>query len=107
MDIYLDTFVEKLQVIWDGIPINNMSQMGGEKNINLRAILICIMHDFLGYGECNSLAKNGYIACPICGPTLNVDTPSHNPKWFIKVIGGSFLVIGRIFVVIGRIYHLK
>ena len=71
MDIYLAPLIKELQILWDGIPINNMSQRGSGKYINTREIFVWNMHDFLGFGECNGLTTGGHNDCPICGPILN------------------------------------
>ena len=71
MDIYLAPLVDELQVLWDGIPILDVSRHSGKRSVGLHSILMWTMHDFLGYGECSGLATSGYYACHICGPTIN------------------------------------
>lgn len=71
MDIYLAPLVDELQVLWDGIPILDLSRRTGQRSVNLRGILMWTMHDFPGYGECSGLATSGYYVCHICGPSIN------------------------------------
>ena len=71
MDVYLQPLVEELQILWEGIPVFDMSKPAhARRTTTIRGILMWTMHDFPGYGECTGLAVSGYHACPICGPNL-------------------------------------
>ena len=71
MDVYLPPLVDELKKLWEGIQVQDLSHHSGYRQFDLKSILMWIMHDFLGYGECTGLAANGYHACPICGPGIN------------------------------------
>lgn len=72
-DVYLQPLVEELQVLWIGVPGYDITKAVGEKNFNLRAVLMWTIHDFPGYGTVGGFAHQGYAACPWCGPELGAD----------------------------------
>jgi hypothetical protein len=51
MDVYLAPLVEELQILWQGVSIEDMSKAHPNRLFNLRAILMWTMHDFPGFGH--------------------------------------------------------
>jgi hypothetical protein len=52
MDVYLAPLVEELHILWQGVPIENMSKAHPKCLFNLQAILMWKMHDFPGFEQC-------------------------------------------------------
>ena len=50
IDVFMEPFVCDLLKLWIGIPVMNMSKPEGERNFNLRAMLIWTVNDFPAYG---------------------------------------------------------
>ena len=68
MSVYLAPLIDELQDLWKGIEVANNSKTRCHKVFNLRAILMCTMNDYPGYGDVSKFSIQGYHACPICGP---------------------------------------
>lgn len=51
MDVYLRPLVEEFQELWTGIQVRDMSKRFGQRDANIRGILMWTMHDWPGYGE--------------------------------------------------------
>jgi hypothetical protein len=51
MDVYLAPHVEELQLLWQGVQMEDMSMVASERVFQLRAILMWTMHDFPGFGQ--------------------------------------------------------
>jgi hypothetical protein len=52
MDVYLAPLVEELQILWQGVEVEDMSNLHPNRLFNIRAILLWTMHDYLGFGQC-------------------------------------------------------
>ena len=67
-DTYLGPLIEELQMLWSTVlQAHSATQFCGERNFNLKAMLIWTSHDFPAYGidVANCLTKD-YLACPLC-----------------------------------------
>lgn len=61
--------IKELRTLWDvGVDAVDVSAPPKKKHLNLKAMLLWPMHDFLEYGVCSSLQTQGHNACPPCGP---------------------------------------
>ena len=101
MDVYLQPMIDELQILWQGIHVEDISRPIGQRHFEARAILMWTMHDFPGYGECSGivpdpsiyiyetdvinvniyagragLSTSGYHACPRCGDSI---VSTHSP----------------------------
>ena len=66
--MYLAPLVQELQQLWNDVLAYDVLKEIGFRTFRLRAILLWIIHDFPGYGTVASVAHQGYVACPVCGP---------------------------------------
>jgi len=66
MNVYFSPIVDELKKLWtigeETYDVNN------NNSFNMKAILLWIMHDYLGYGVASSLQTQGFLGCPVCGP---------------------------------------
>ena len=53
MDVYLEPLIEELMLLWEGIEIHDVSRPLGQRNAQVKGILMWTMHAFPGYGECS------------------------------------------------------
>jgi hypothetical protein len=53
MDVYLAPLVEELQILWQGVEVEDMSKAHPNRLFNVRAILMWTMHDYPGFGQCS------------------------------------------------------
>jgi hypothetical protein len=51
MDVYLAPLVEEMQILWQGVQVEDMSKAHPNRLFNLRAILMWTIHDFPGFGQ--------------------------------------------------------
>jgi hypothetical protein len=68
VDVYLQPFIEKLQVLWNGVQTFDLFS---KENFNLRAMCIWSVHDFLAYKLFIGCVTKGHVGCPPCGPTID------------------------------------
>jgi hypothetical protein len=50
MDVYLAPLVEELQILWQGVEVEDMSNAHPNRLFNVREILMWTMHDYPGFG---------------------------------------------------------
>ena len=72
VDVYLEPLMDELLVLWDGVPIVDMSDNPHAKKFILQGMLLWTIHDYPTYGLISGCATKGYQGCPICG--LQVDS---------------------------------
>jgi hypothetical protein len=53
IDVYLAPLVEELQILWQGVEVEDMSKLHPNRLFNVRAILMWTMHDYPGFGQCS------------------------------------------------------
>jgi hypothetical protein len=53
MNVYLAPLVEELQILWQGVEVEDMSKLHPNRLFNVRAILMWTMHDYPGFGQCS------------------------------------------------------
>jgi hypothetical protein len=66
IDVYLEPFIEELQMLWNGVKVYDSLQ--GE-TFNLRVMCMWSIHDFPAYGLFAGCVTKGHVGCPSCGPT--------------------------------------
>jgi hypothetical protein len=54
MDVYLAPLVEELQILWQGVEVEDMSKAHPNRLFNVRAILMWTMHDYPRFGQCSA-----------------------------------------------------
>ncbi len=64
LDVYLQSLIKKLQVLWEGVQAFDVTI--GEK-LNLQSMCIWSVHDFPTYGLFVGCVTKGHIGCPPCG----------------------------------------
>jgi hypothetical protein len=79
MDVYLEPFIEVLQLLWQGVKVFDSFQGA---TFNLRAMCSWSIHDFLAYGLFAGCVTKGLAGCPTCGPTTK--------SWYSKKSRKSF-----------------
>jgi hypothetical protein len=82
VDVYLEPFIEALQLSWQGVKTFDSFQGA---TFNLRAMCIWNIHDFLAYGLFAGCVTKGLVGCPTCGPTTK---SQYSKKSFIVGIDG-------------------
>ena len=50
IDVFMAPLIRNLLKLWEGVPIVNMSKPEGERQFNLRALLMWMVNDFPAYG---------------------------------------------------------
>jgi hypothetical protein len=53
MDVYWVPLVEEMQILWQGVEVEDMSRAHPNRPFNIRAILMWTMHDYPGFGHCS------------------------------------------------------
>ncbi len=66
IDVYLEPFIEKLQILWKGVKALDSFQRA---TFNLRAMCMWNLHNFPPYGLFVGCVTKGLMGCPPCGPT--------------------------------------
>jgi hypothetical protein len=79
VDVYLWPFIEKLQLLWNGVQTFDVSS---KENFNLRAMCIWNVHDFPTYELFAGCVTKGHIGCPPCGLAIDF----HSSKKLKKMI---------------------
>jgi hypothetical protein len=64
VDVYLEPFIEELQLLWQGVKAYDSFQGA---TFNLRAMCIWNIHDFPAYGLFARCVTKGLVGCPPCG----------------------------------------
>ena len=68
IDVLMAPLIRNLLKLWEGVPAVNMSKPEGERQFNLRALLMWTVNDFPAYGLLSGQQVHGYKGCPLCGP---------------------------------------
>ena len=53
VDVYLEPLINELEKLWRGINVTNLSRPTSIRDFFLKIVLMWMMHDFPGYGECS------------------------------------------------------
>lgn len=72
-DVNLDSLVEELLELWEGVVAQDMSKDVRSRSFQLYAMLLWTIHDFLSYGTVGGFSHQGYLACPWCGVDLDAE----------------------------------
>src|ERR1700738_2830296 len=67
-DVYLEPLVEELMQLSKGVVAYDVLKHHGSRAFKLRVVLLCMIHNFLGYGIVVGIAYQGYAACLVRGP---------------------------------------
>lgn len=51
IDVYLEPLMEELQELWKGVRVSDISRPIGDRQFNVKGILMWTMHDYPGLGE--------------------------------------------------------
>ena len=70
IDVYLAPLIEELQELWRGVKAVDVSGELGNRNFNLKAILMWCIHDYPAYGLVSGQVTKGYKGCTECGPNV-------------------------------------
>jgi len=62
--VYLELVVEELLKLWVGVPTYDMTKDVGCRTLQLQAMLLWMIYDFLGYSMARGFSHQGYDACP-------------------------------------------
>ena len=54
IDVYLEPLIEELEELWRGIKAHDMNRPPLSREFFLKVVLMWMMHNFPGYGECSS-----------------------------------------------------
>jgi hypothetical protein len=75
--VYLQPLVEELEELWKGVKACDVTRPWGSFEYMLRAFCMWSLHDYLAYGLFVSCQTKGYLACPLCGPKVDIKHSSN------------------------------
>ena len=78
IDVYLSPLIEDLRKLWyeGGLVFDAF----GKETFEMRAMLFCLINDFLAYGNLNGYNVKGHHACPICEENTSSIQLKHGRK---------------------------
>ena len=71
VDVYLESLVDELLILWEGVPAVDMSDSPRPKKFMMQGMLSWTIHDYPAYGLISGCTTKGYQGCPVCGPLVD------------------------------------
>ena len=96
IDVSIRPLLRELQELWCGVIELDFSQLEGNHQFTLRALLMWTISDFPAYKLISGLCCKGYKGCPYCGPDTDACMAKIGDVLHNRIVRGSKIVYGGI-----------